>query len=302
MKSFLFKTTMFVIITAVLYIPFIFILSNVFSTFLNQSFYNSGYTSNRLQDADKIKNIDVVFLGSSHAYRGFDPKKFSFSSFNLGTTAQTPIQSYILIKKHLKQMKPKLIIYEVYPETFEISGLESQLDLLSNSPINTDIISTTFEFNNTKAFNLLILNFLNHKLLKKPFLKQGRNSSERYYSNGYVESEKQTFLPIAINNGKWTPLKNQLQYFKKCLNFLKQNKTKVLLVFAPITKIEYNSYENIEDFNNLMKQIHKYVNFNKTLVDSLHFYDSHHLNKAGVNIFNKQLQDYISKNEILTPR
>lgn len=76
---------------------------------------------------------------------------------------------------------------------------------------------------------------------------------------------------------------------------LKQNQTKVLIVFAPITKREYNSYENIEYFNNLMKQTHKYVNFNKTLVVSLHFYDSHHLNKAGVNIFNKQPQDYIQK-------
>lgn len=254
MKSFLFKTTMFVIITVVLYILFIFIFSNVFPSFLNQSFYKIGYTSNRIQDADKIKNIDVVFLGSSHAYRGFDPKKFSFSSFNIGTTAQTPIQSYILIKKYLKQMKPKLIIYEVYPEVFEISGLESQLDLLSNSPINTDIIYTTFEFFNIKAFNLLILNFLNHNLLEKPITKQGRNNSERYYSNGYVESKKQTFLPIAINNGKWMPLKKHLKYFKKGLNFLKQNQTKVLLVFAPITKREYNSYENIGYFNNLMKQ------------------------------------------------
>ena len=40
-----------------------------------------------------------------------------------------------------------------------------------------------------------------------------------------------------------------------------------------------------------MTKYSTYYNFNKivTLNDSLHFYDSHHLNQNGVEIFNKRL-------------
>ena len=186
MKRFLFKTITCIVIGALIYVSFILIFSIWIPILRNQSLYKTGFTSNRLLDTEKIKDIDVVFLGSSHAYRGFDPKNFSFSSFNIGTTAQTPIQSYVLIKKHLKKMNPKLVIYEVYPETFEISGLESQLDLLSNSKINFDLISTTFELKSVEAFNLIILNFLNYTLLGKPILRQTSNNIEHYFPNGYV--------------------------------------------------------------------------------------------------------------------
>ena len=297
MKRFLFKTITCIVIGALIYVSFILIFSIWIPILRNQSLYKTGFTSNRLLDTEKIKDIDVVFLGSSHAYRGFDPKNFSFSSFNIGTTAQTPIQSYVLIKKHLKKMNPKLVIYEVYPETFEISGLESQLDLLSNSKINFDLISTTFELKSIEAFNLIILNFLNYTLLGKPILRQTSNNIEHYFPNGYVETQNNTFKPNVINNnGKWNPLKIQLKYFRKCLNYLEKNNTKVLLVFAPITAKEYNSYENIEYFNDLMKKTQKYINFNNTFFDNIYFYDSHHLNKSGVSIFNKKLDEYISKN------
>ena len=46
-------------------------------------------------DADTTINIDVLVLGSSHAYRGFDPrifKKAGIKLFNFGSSGQTLLQ------------------------------------------------------------------------------------------------------------------------------------------------------------------------------------------------------------------
>lgn len=60
-----------------------------------------GHLFSRVRDAEKMKNPDILFLGSSHAYRGFDTRIFSkhgITSFNLGSSAQTPIiQKYYFI-------------------------------------------------------------------------------------------------------------------------------------------------------------------------------------------------------------
>ena len=53
-----------------------------------------GHVFSRFQEAASSQNIDVLILGSSHAYRGFDTRIFAeqgIRAFNLGTSAQTPI-------------------------------------------------------------------------------------------------------------------------------------------------------------------------------------------------------------------
>ena len=59
-----------------------------------------GHTFTRMQDAQKTKNVDVLIVGSSHAYRGIDPRilqKDGISAFNLGSSAQTPINTKVLL-------------------------------------------------------------------------------------------------------------------------------------------------------------------------------------------------------------
>ena len=51
-----------------------------------------------------------------------------------------------------------------------------------------------------------------------------------------------------------------------------------------------------------MRQYSEYYNFNEiiTLNDTLYFYDSHHLNQDGVNIFNKKLIELLNENKART--
>jgi hypothetical protein len=78
-----------------------------------------GYAYSRLEEVKNYSNIDILFIGSSHAYRGFDPRIFEkngLKTFNLGTSAQTPLQTEILLNRYLEKLNPKMIIYDVYPK------------------------------------------------------------------------------------------------------------------------------------------------------------------------------------------
>ena len=117
-----------------------------------------GYMYSRIQEVKKQKgDVDILFLGSSHSYRGFDPRNFKEKkTFNLGSSSQTPIQTKILLERYLEKINPKLIIYEVYPGTFSSDGVESSLDLISNDKNDIRSLQMAFQLNNIKTYNTLV--------------------------------------------------------------------------------------------------------------------------------------------------
>jgi len=72
---------------------------------------------------------------------------------------------------------------------------------------------------------------------------------------------------------------------------LKNEGIDVVLVQAPVSSFEYSKFDNHSRFDSTMSSYTRYYNFNTilNLDDSLHFYDSHHLNQKGVEIFNNTL-------------
>jgi hypothetical protein len=81
-----------------------------------------GHMFSRIQDINKADHLDVLVVGSSHAYRGFDPRIFNSQNinlFNLGSNIQTPVQTKFLLEKYLDRLKPSTVIFEVFPEVFK---------------------------------------------------------------------------------------------------------------------------------------------------------------------------------------
>lgn len=62
--------------------------------------------------------LDVIALGSSHAYWAFQPnilwKEYGITSYCLGSPQQTVASSYYLLKEALKYQKPKAVVMETY--------------------------------------------------------------------------------------------------------------------------------------------------------------------------------------------
>ena len=68
-----------------------------------------GFTLERIREAETAGPVDILFVGSSHAYRGFDPRIFAalgFTSFNLGTKAQSPLNTDFLLRRYWPRLQP----------------------------------------------------------------------------------------------------------------------------------------------------------------------------------------------------
>src|SRR5690606_29158798 len=126
---------------------------------------------------------------SSHAYRGFDPRVFAeagYSSFNLGTTAQSPINSYYLLREHLSHLQPTYLVMDVYWEVLQEQGAEANIDLLSNAPLNRNMVAMALATKDVSVFNTLVAAAI--RGIRKP-LSQAEPTlepEEEYISGGYV--------------------------------------------------------------------------------------------------------------------
>lgn len=303
MKRFIKKILIFSFIVSLIYPFFIIGSAKIFgSNQKNLKFIpNRSWTKKTLEEADNYGDVNILFLGSSHAYRGFDIrlfKKFG-KSFNLGTTSQTPVQSYFLLKKYLNILKPEYIIIDIYFPLFESDGIESSIDIISNyfSIYNFKLL---FLSPNPIVLNTLI--YANYYYLSNRNnykIKEYQNKFDKYISGGFVERKPQfyvsneTFVKRKI---KMNP--TQKKAFENMINLMKQKNIKYILIHSPITKIEYISYTNTKELNDYIRQKGIFLNFNEIpipLNDNLHFYDRHHLNQYGVHIFNKYLIEYLVK-------
>tara|TARA_R100000935_G_scaffold1517_1_gene4874 strand:+ start:55901 stop:56836 length:936 start_codon:yes stop_codon:yes gene_type:complete len=255
----------------------------------------------RFKEADSTKNIDILFLGSSHAYRGFDTRIFrkeGYKTFNLGSSAQTPLHTKLLVNEYLELFNPKLIVYEVYPKPFTFDGVEASLRIIPNKP-NLSTTGLVITHKHAKVLNSHLFS-LKHKFLSNE-VQIPKSKIDTYVSGGFVERKMSYYSPEKFNSHDIIINEMQLENFKESITIFKKMNIPYILVQAPITSTRYNSFSNITYFNNLMSKQGTYFNFNvlMKLDDSLHFYDSHHLNQNGVSLFNdKFIKDVVKKMNI----
>lgn len=81
----------------------------------------------------------------------------------------------------------------------------------------------------------------------------------------------------------------QSNAYKEIIRLLKKHDIKLYTVFAPIPKSQYRKF-NYDSIKNLFRNTSVFFDYSQieSLDDSLHFYDSNHLNQLGVEVFNKK--------------
>jgi hypothetical protein len=253
-----------------------------------------GYTFTRLKEVNKFKDIDVLCIGSSHSYRGYDPRIFEkrgLKIFNLGTSSQTPIQTEFLVKKYLTRLNPRLVILDVYPVVFGNDGVESTLDLISNGKIDEDLQRVAMEDKNVKVYNTLIYGLFRQYLnLNEKFSEPMHEDGDSYVSGGYVETFRKydkirNLQPRAIKI-----LPSQYNAFKRTTEFLKSKNIPYFIIQSPITRKSYESYLNNSAFDAMFRKLGPYYNANNDFnFPNSAFLDDHHLNQTGVNVYDKKI-------------
>lgn len=300
MKKFLKNIALFTPLCVVLYFLLLIIMGEFAPHWLYSNLrYTRGYsdTGLRIADINNTSPPDILVLGSSHAYREFDPRifrQYGYTMFNLGSSSQTPVQTGVMLQRYLKKLKPRCIIYEVYPGTFSADGAEGAADLISNDTVKADMLNMAFGVNDIVVYNTLAfalyrqVTHRDHTELQ-PIL----DKNDTYVPGGYVERKIEFYTPD-IPNGKpikWKLKNKQFTAFAQNLAFIKSQRIPYVLVYAPIPRVSYSRRKNNNAFSERMAAYGPYYNFNGKvpLNDSFHFFDNNHLNQQGVALFNKAL-------------
>jgi hypothetical protein len=273
---------------------------------LNYRIGSYGHMNSRMREVQGTKDLDILFLGSSRAYRGFDTRVFSahgYKVFNLGSSAQGPIQTGLLLERHLDSLNPRLVVFEVYPGTLGNDGVESSLDLIANSEIDFGLIKMAVVQNHIKVYNTLLFAMYRQGFgLCEDYKEEIVKDDDTYIKGGYVEKQLRFYKSSRLHEEYGLKI-NEMQQraFERIISSLKERKIPYILVQAPTSVGAYASFLNHAEFDGLMKGYGAYYNYNETmeLEDSLHFYDAYHLNQNGVNCFNERLLALIRDNKLL---
>ena len=305
-NGFIKKVAIFSLCLPIIWVLGVCLYGSIFPRYLQKNLVKGmarEFTINRLLEADTVKNVDVLVLGSSHAYRGFDPRIFEehgIRMFNIGTSAQTAIQTEYLVNKYIDKIKPKMVIYEASYMNLTGDGLESALDLYySIGKPDEELLNMVLKINKIKSYNTFLFGLYEKYIRKREKQKVNfKTASNTYITGGFVETRLATDInkqkAILTNQRKIKALYRdmQIEAFKATMEALKKRDIQTIIVQAPVLKDTYESISNqgeIDAFFSSFKGI-PYLKYNKTLsLPSDDFYDDHHLNQKGVQAFNRKL-------------
>ncbi len=247
-----------------------------------------------LIEFDRDKKYDVVVIGSSHAYRGYDPRIFAKSGFqlyNLGTSNQTILNEYYVFNEYVEQSKNKLVLLDIYDEGFMDNGFEFEAgaDMIQNmGGSDKTPFFMALSLKDFRAFNMFILRMFSKKM---PAIDLNET---QYVYNGYcqrTDSIKDYSEPGLITD---KVEKGKLGYFKKILETALAKGITVVAVNHP-TPNKNNLAKHIEFINTIQPLLAQYkvplldYGYSLELHPQHHYFDPTHLNQAGVDIFNEHL-------------
>ena len=302
MKSFLRKISLFIILTLFAYIISINLLEAILPEIYKPNLLyqeGDGLVLKKMQESINLKNPDILFLGSSHAYRSFDPKLFEESgitSYNWGTSQQTHPQTGMVIREYVSELKPKLVVYEVFPEIFAMTGRESMADFLNaGKPFDVSFLDISQFDNSIALINTYLIKY-SRKSLGLENKPKPMNPGVSYYK-GFVVNKDIYRGTQTINDLKWVPRENQIKAFEDNLAYLKKLGVPVLLVVAPYPF----DYKNTAEIISYLESKEELLFYNKILFfeKNKDFSDFHHINYNGVQKLNRHLIDFIKRKQYL---
>lgn len=265
--------------------------------------WKGGSTWQKFREFNPDRSYDVVFLGSSHAYRGYDPAIFAehgYTAFNLGTSAQTPLNSYYIVKHYLNGNNTNLLLLDVYEMVFENDGLEATSLLVQNLDIDAAAVGMSLALKDPRAMNMLALRTM--RSTAEPMY-----YSENYAGAGFSAHFDSLRSPFDYPMGRpFEPRSVQVKYFTSLLQLCKERGIPIVLVNHPFPK-ESDS-DRHKRFNMwLERQLEGFdvpyldMAYEHDLHSMHHFADHNHLNAAGVARFNPELIESLEEQGLLAP-
>jgi len=275
-------------------------------------------------------SVDIVFLGSSHANSSFDTEVFynitGNTSFNLGSSSQTPANGYHILREFLKRQNPRILVQEIYwdvmTEDIEVSAVNSQhLTYMRPGANGAAIFFNTLSPKEKETFIMKGLNPFYR--LKGITIRKLSSRSEVVEDFQTIQYKGRGFRPYMITangdriNEVIERLNNfsgyseeQIAYLQRTIDLAQSRGMKVILVMAPIMPEVFNGLSCYDEVEQVSREIARdnnidYIDFNILIknkeinIPSDYFGDEHHVNYKGAIILSTYLAKYIKSNGIL---
>lgn len=259
--------------------------------------WKGGVAYAKFKEWAEGKRYDAVVIGSSHAYRGYDPRVFDargYSMFNLGSSAQTPLSGYAILEEYVTKDRTPLVIIDLYENSFDQEGMESVSDLTQNMSSDRAALRLAASFRDPRGMNMFTLRMMN---------KNGPSmwADPDYKGAGFAIKPDSARTSVKYDLGRKLRLNaRQTEYFIKCLDLCKERGVRAVLcthfaphqsdhsrhaAFAMFVDSVLTTRDPAEDLRWLD------FSYDHDMDDHAHFCDHNHLNEAGARIFNARLVD-----------
>ncbi|MEZ5044816.1 MAG: hypothetical protein R2828_33270 [Saprospiraceae bacterium] len=270
----------------------------------------------------KGDTLDILFLGSSHTYRGINPflidSLLNIHTYNLGSSGQTPITSYFVLKHASAYVHPKMVVMDLY---FHTLMEKNQLANGGNNwlELNASLSKWQFLLQGFDLYEISALTVLpvlrkkgNVRYVLRKYLSGDDHLDEAgtYIGKGYVERtssislsalEAPGFYDRLNLEGTWA-LPKQEKGLQRLVDFCKQKGIKLVFISAPLPKTTYSKIKDRVKIKRHLDSLTNHLgivyhddtqNMQLRLQDTVHFFDDNHLNKAGVKVWNSSLQEIL---------
>jgi hypothetical protein len=255
--------------------------------------WKGGSTWQKFQEFDPGKRWDVVVVGSSHAYRGYDPEHFTrrgYRMFNLGTSAQAPNNSVDIVRHYLHAGNTGLLILDVFETPLRTEGLEGVADLTQNVASDAVALRQALALRDPRGINMLALRWLM------------RNEPPMYLDSTYVglgfsrRADSLTDPPTHIHTGTFEPKAEQVRALQRIIRICHQRGIPLVLTNHPMPhQADHAAHARAKAWMEEWTAVHDlpFVDLanDHDLHDMHHFYDHTHMNQAGVDLFMPRLID-----------
>lgn len=273
----------------------------------------NGYGTDVLNFYKQPKNsIDLIVLGSSHAYTSLNPylieSETGLKAYDFCTQQQPLWITYYYLKEALKYQHPKYIVLESHMAVvgnYDYAEEQVNRDAIDKMKFSINKINTiknsVKDKNDRESYYLNIIKYhsrykeLNSVDIKKAFL------GYTVDNKGYIALEENGY--IFNNDSKFTDNDSELykknrEYLYKIINLTKKENINLIIVKTPTS---YN-HEEMAKLNYIKKIAQEndilFLDYINNMTDlnldyNNDFYDVGHLNKNGSIKFTKKFIEYL---------
>jgi len=248
----------------------------------------------QLREYDPQQADQVVIIGSSHAYRGYDPRVFrarGHAAFNLGSPSQSPLNSYVVLDRYVNPANTSLVVFDVFHGIFRSNAMESGADHIANAPDLGSAAAMAWNLGGIPALNMLAVRATAPGQATPP-------PPDRFYHGMGFGAKLDSAGPNPPKpTANWNGSEEmQYRYFRKCMALCRERGVPVVVVQHYVRHQQDRA--ELEAFARLMQAelqpfgIH-FLDFSLSpgVNDEHHFVDYGHLNLAGARLFTGQLVD-----------